>query len=200
MTEREPTKSGVIGLIAAAIGIRRDEPIDHLLDIKFGVRIDQIGRVLIDYHTVHTENGDTLPISYRHYLADAVFLVGIEEDDSLLTTIDRAVKNPVFPLFLGRRSCPPAGPISLGVKQGFGLREALSNTEVAPWQASRWYQKKQSNKVYLEIVMDAEQGDSGTFLISDDPITFNQKHRKYSYRNVVSETNAVLVENPLGNV
>ena len=197
-TEREPTKSGIIGFIAAAMGLERDQPIDEFVNIRYGVRIDQIGEVFRDFHTARTSDGSQAFISSRYYLADAVFLIGIEGDDSLLKEVDKAIKNPVFPLFLGRRSCPPVGPISLGIKYGACVMETLSDIETAPWQASTWYQKKQGKKVYLEIVMDAEAEEEGAFLRSDVPITFSQSHRKYSYRWIISKTNAVVIENPAG--
>lgn len=47
-------------------------------------------------------------MTYRHYLQDAVFLVGLEsEDTALLQELETALKHPVYPLYLGRRSCPP---------------------------------------------------------------------------------------------
>ena len=49
-TEREPTKSGIVGLVAAALGRERDEDIKDLCALRFGVRIDQPGELLRDYH------------------------------------------------------------------------------------------------------------------------------------------------------
>ena len=45
-TEREPTKSGVIGMIAAAMGIQRnDDPkkLEPLCRLRYGVRVDREG-------------------------------------------------------------------------------------------------------------------------------------------------------------
>ena len=54
-TEREPSKSGVIGLLAAALGRRRDESLDDLIALKFGVRCDKEGKLLRDYQTTFEE-------------------------------------------------------------------------------------------------------------------------------------------------
>ena len=45
-TAREPTKSGVIGLLAAALGLRRDEtePLTRLAGLRFGVRVEREGQ------------------------------------------------------------------------------------------------------------------------------------------------------------
>ena len=53
-TGREPTKSGVVGLLAAAKGYRRDDArvLEPLCSLRMGVRIDQEGQLLRDFHTV----------------------------------------------------------------------------------------------------------------------------------------------------
>ncbi len=82
----EPSKSGVIGLICAALGRDRAEPIDDLAALKMGVRVDRQGTVLKDYHTakdVMRAGGgikDT-ELSDRFYLADAAFLVGLQGEN-----------------------------------------------------------------------------------------------------------------------
>ena len=54
-TERLPSKSGVIGLIAAALGLRRDADLSELCALRFGVRVDRDGERLRDFHTAHKE-------------------------------------------------------------------------------------------------------------------------------------------------
>lgn len=54
-TENEPSKSGVIGLVAAALGIRRNEEISELNSLRMGVRVDQEGKLMRDFHTAHSE-------------------------------------------------------------------------------------------------------------------------------------------------
>ncbi|MFQ9792825.1 MAG: type I-E CRISPR-associated protein Cas5/CasD [Acutalibacteraceae bacterium] len=106
-TEREPSKSGVVGLLAAALGRRRDESLDDLTALTFGIRSDKEGELLKDFHMV-LKDKKTSYVTTRYYLADAIFLVGLEsQDETFLKTLDQALQAPVFPLFLGRRSCPP---------------------------------------------------------------------------------------------
>ncbi|MDR0917353.1 MAG: type I-E CRISPR-associated protein Cas5/CasD [Oscillospiraceae bacterium] len=178
-TEREPTKSGVIGLVAAALGRRRTDSIDDLRELAFGVRIDQRGSLLHDFHTAHTESGQAFT-SDRYYLEDAVFLVGLEGDEKLLSAIDAAVRSPVFPLFLGRRSCPPTGRLSPGIRDS-DLSTALRNE---PWQASPWYQRRRDTRRSLEFVRD-DYGDGAVFALPDNPLSFNQQYRQYAYRGTV---------------
>jgi CRISPR system Cascade subunit CasD len=120
-TELEPSKSGVIGLLCAAMGIdrRETEPVLELAKCRMGVRVDREGMLRMDYLTAQIDKGDTT-ISRRYYLADAVFLVGLESPDAaLLQRAHRALKDPVWPLALGRKSYVP----SPGVYLADGLLE-----------------------------------------------------------------------------
>lgn len=94
-TDREPTKSGVVGLLAAALGLRRDdtEGLARLNGLRFAVRADQEGSLLVDFHTAKSR--DTSYVTYRHYLQDAVFLAGLEsEDEALLRELEAALRHP----------------------------------------------------------------------------------------------------------
>lgn len=182
MTERCPTKSGVIGLVAAALGRQRNEDIKDLNQLRFGVRIDQEGTLLRDYHTAKSEK--SAYVTQRFYLSDAVFLVGIEGDSMMLKAIDHALKNPVFPLFLGRRSCPPEGKLSLGVREGKCLLHALQEE---PWLVSEWMRKIEDVHVKLRIVVESEDQYSNNFFIRDIPLSFNQEQREYGFRCVTQK-------------
>ncbi len=148
-----PSKSGVIGLIAAALGIDKhaaDEAdlIAALSALRFHVarlpRITSWGQArpslqLRDYHTVGAnydrndgwESGMILrnaegklksvagnpqqshtEITERDYLLDSRFAVILEGEASILHAIEAALKNPVWGVWLGRKSCPPAVPVS----------------------------------------------------------------------------------------
>jgi len=174
-TAREPTKSGVIGLLAAALGRSRTEGLEDLKDLRFGVRIDQPGTFLRDFHTARLNEQDPPFVTTRYYLADAVFLVGLEGEDVFLQELIMALENPVFPLYLGRRSCPPAGRLVLGLRKR-GLRQAL---EEEPWQACEWFQKKNLELVKLTIICDAQPNEQGAFLRRDLSASFYQRHPQY---------------------
>jgi CRISPR system Cascade subunit CasD len=114
-TALEPTRSGVIGLLCAAMGIARGEDISRFDAIRIGVRVDKEGRVERDYHTaldVIKADGrvsDDAVVSRRDYLADASFTVGLEcEDKALLECIAEHLRSPRWPLCLGRLSFPLA--------------------------------------------------------------------------------------------
>jgi CRISPR system Cascade subunit CasD len=178
-TERVPTKSGVIGLVAAALGRRRDERIDDLNRLHFGVRIEKEGALLRDYHTA---KGEKPYITNRYYLADAVFLAGLEGDSDLLSEIEYALMYPAFPLFLGRRSCPPEGQVLLGIRHGKTLLEALREES---WLVSDWVKRREAAEVRLRIVTDGETTDANAYFQRDVPISFNQAHRKFVFRRIL---------------
>lgn len=197
-TEPAPTKSGVLGLVGAAMGIPRDEPLPaELLGLRFGVRIDQPGELLRDFHTAArpVKRKDdvewiTLPLSSRSYLSDAVFLAVLEGDHDVVAKINEAIWHPHFLLYLGRRSCPPTLPITLGVSD-IDLATALSTT---PWLAAEWYQKQQRDTTaQLTTVSDGPGGE----LIRDIPVSFSPHHRRYEWRQIVR--GQVTVANPHGS-
>ena len=191
-TERVPTKSGVVGLIAAALGRRRNEKINDLSALRFGVRVDRDGILLRDYHTVKSRKSTY--VTTRYYLSDAIFLVGLEGEDAFLDQIDYALQHPEFPLFLGRRSCPPEGRLSLGVREGRTLLEALREE---PWLVHEWMRKKEDAEVRLPILMDVGNETAGGYVQRDLPLSFDQTHREYGLRRVCG-SNFICISNPYG--
>jgi CRISPR system Cascade subunit CasD len=191
-TERAPTKSGVIGLIAAALGRKRNGDIRDLQGLSFGLRIDREGALLRDYHTAKGSKASHSYVTQRYYLADAVFLVGLEGDDALLSEIEHALHWPAFPIYLGRRSCPPEGQISLGIRPNKSLMKALQEE---PWLVSEWLKKKEAAQVWLRIIMDAEDDSKHTYFQRDAPVSFEQTHRKFGFRRIY-EPKSLLIINP----
>ena len=185
-TELAPTKSGVVGMLASAVGRRRTDPIEDLLALRFGVRTDQPGSVIRDFHTaVPTDGRKPMPLSNRYYLADAVFLAGIEGDRALLEGIDEALRHPAFPLYLGRRSCPPTHPVSLGLREA-ALLDAL---RAEPWLASEWFRRRRREGLNAEILIDQEavpvEERAGDARGSRDvPLSFDPRRRDYGFREV----------------
>lgn len=181
-TRCEPTKSGVIGLLAAATGRRRTEPIEDLAALRFGVRTDQVGRVERDFQTeIDWRNHKSQSLTYRDYLSDAVFVAAIEGPSELLQSLAEAIRKPAFPLYLGRRAFQPTGRIVLGIIEK-SLDDALVET---PWQASDWYRKWQPELVALPIVRDLAEGEQYDELIPDAPVSFDPRERKHEMRPVV---------------
>ena len=176
-TEREPTKSGVIGMIAAAMGIQRNSPpelLEPLVALRFGVRADREGKLLKDFHMVHEyKNGkmDDSHVTTRYYLSDAVFLAALECDDKeYLEEIVRALKSPVYPLFLGRRSCPVTLPLIIGISDE-GLVEALENAAPLVRNGAK----------SCRIVYEADEGGR---VVQGVPLSFSQLHRIHGYRYI----------------
>lgn len=180
-TDFYPSKSAVIGILAAAMGIERDGSLEQFHKLKFGVRIDHHGERLSDLQI--TDMGEKLNsnLSHKVYLSDAVFLAGLEsESNEVLLEIAEAIKHPVFPLYLGRRSCPPTLPILLGIRD-LPLYEALYEE---PWLLDEWRRKNElrfNHTVRLRILVENETDGA---LVRDEPVSFSPFKREYRYRRI----------------
>ncbi|WP_327328701.1 type I-E CRISPR-associated protein Cas5/CasD (plasmid) [Streptomyces sp. NBC_01210] len=196
-TESAPTKSGVVGMLAAAAGIERgdDERLEPLAALRFGVRIDQPGTRVRDFHTAHHGvTGKSMPLSERFYLADAVFVAALEGDRTLLAALHAALRAPVYAPYLGRRSCPPALPIELALHASVtSLHQALQDE---PWQAAPWYrrQRRRDATVSLAVLREADDHEHHADVLRDQPLSFAAEHRRHALRTVLSTT--VEVPNP----
>lgn len=137
-----------------------------------------------DYHTAVPENAKKKD-SYttnRYYLADAVFLAGLESDDTdKLKEIENALKNPAHPLFLGRRSCPPSMPLVMGIRE----TDLLTALKSEPWLLEEWRQKKIYDEEIrkLRIITDSDKDENGS-VMRDVPLSFSSVQRKFGWRNV----------------
>ena len=185
-----PTKSGVIGMIAAALGRSREEPIDDLAALRFGTRVDQPGTVLTDFQTEidwemvrrgSSINKASRPLTHREYLSDAVFLAAFEGPQNTITEITDALRSPAYPLFLGRRSCPPGKKVCLGVDER-PLDQLLNEH---PWLASETYKTSLEEPVHLHYYRDALPGEVFDELIRDTPKSFRDNARTHDMRGVV---------------
>ncbi len=194
-TEAFPTKSGIVGLLAAAQGRRRVDPIEDLAGLRFAARIDQPGEILRDFHTAH--RGEvSMPLSQRYYLSDAVFTAFVEGSDEMIGTLADALRHPVFPLYLGRRACPPTMPLLLKTLQD-PLADVIDTLE---WQAARFHKLtlRSEATIPLRVIADAgtfpEERITSTHMLQDTPESFDSERRRYTLR-AVEETTAE-VANP----
>jgi CRISPR system Cascade subunit CasD len=174
-TGLEPSKSGVVGLLCAALGRPRHEPVADLAALRMGVRVDQEGIMARDFHTamnILTAGGKlkgTEP-SNRYYLADARFLVGLEGDDlALLARLHNALRDPLWPLYLGRKAFVPGEPVWLedGLRADTDLHTAL-DPDSYPWLGPAHRQPPEQLRLVVEDPGGAE-------VRPDQPVSFAQR-------------------------
>lgn len=199
-TDFYPSKSAIIGLIAASLGYRReeDEKIQKLNELDFAVRVDQQGNLLRDFHIAqkYTEKGkfDRNYVTNRYYLEDAVFVVALSHtDDSFIDIIKGALKNPYFQPFMGRRALPIISDFILGETDVNPL-ESLKSLK---WQASPWFMKKSHDKdaISLEVYLDSQLVNKDVYQLRQDYVrSFSQKGRRFGFRYEVREL--ISVQNP----
>ena len=192
-TEYYPSKSAVIGLLAACLGYRRDEAenLRELSKLQFAVRIDQDGTLLRDYHIARSYKDKGVEsktyVTNRSYLEDALFVVALSGMDELIDTLTKAIKSPYFQPFMGRRSLPVPVDFFLGES----AEDILDSLRNLPWQAAPWYKIKKGKqgigeKISLEVYADEEilkdEKISRSKLRRDIPISFSQKGRQFAFR------------------
>lgn len=149
-TDAYPSKSGVLGLLLCAKGVRRGDSeveLKALTPLHMGVRVDRIGTLDWDYHTAGAKIGirkaeggvketasthkpETM-LSRRQYLYDASFLVALQGDSDTVERYARHLQNPVWPMFLGRKCCVPSEPVFAGAGYFKNLTDALASV---PWR------------------------------------------------------------------
>ncbi|TAM09435.1 MAG: type I-E CRISPR-associated protein Cas5/CasD [Nevskiaceae bacterium] len=189
-TGKEPSKSGAIGLLAAALGIDREAwngDLQALAVLKMGVRHDRPGVLKRDYQTAqHIISADRskvheTAVTTRDYLADAVFLAGLEgADRNLLERAHAALQNPVWPLALGRKSYVPAEPIWL--EDGIVDAPLLSALAARPWLATP--RNKEPTPERLLVSLESTNGSGA--LRMDQPLS-SFADRRFGARYVHSE-------------
>lgn len=183
-TGLEPSRSGVIGLLCAALGRPRQDPLDDFLSLTMAVRVDREGRLMRDYHTAQnvrradpTKGAQETVLSERFYLADADFLVGLEGDRAFLERLDAALRRPVWTLFLGRKSFVPSLPVSEGVSDG----ELLAVMKSHGWR-KRHRGEKPPEKPLRGVVEEAYGAGEPR---QDVPLSFVSRDRRFAVRHVL---------------
>jgi CRISPR system Cascade subunit CasD len=197
-TGLEPSKSGVVGLLCAALGRPREEAVADLAALRMGVRVDRPGVLRREYQTAGGTHlrGDNYGIvtadgksrrasqSSRYYLADASFLVGLEaEDEALLRRIDGALADPVWQMSLGRKAYLPGVPVRLpdAPPDGPGLvelplRDALLRY---PWPPTGVRGKDAPEYLLFVIEVDGLAGKDDAVaqvdVRQDQPISFARR-------------------------
>ena len=134
-----PSKSGIVGMLACAMGLERDDhAIVELGDaIIMAVRADRPGMMATDFQTVTgyplltaegkpRSTGNTF-ISRREYLQDAAFTVFLEAEKGWEKRIIDALGDPVWPVYLGRKNCVPSRPVLMEITMEYGsLQDAVN--------------------------------------------------------------------------
>jgi len=155
----QPSKSAVIGLVSAALGIERSEEnklIDLFNSLGLGIKLVNSGSSSIDYHTsqnpkrnknysfrtrrdeLYTEpKAVNTILSRREYRNDSLSIIALWEKDAdeavyTLEEVQKALFFPKFHLYLGRKSCPPALPLEPQLIEAVTLAAAFNKAEFGP--------------------------------------------------------------------
>ena len=185
-TGLHPSKSGVLGLVCAAMGLAKGSSeeratLPDLAELKMSsVTVPRLEphsdavelpvRRLEDFHTVlntrladGTMNNDAV-ITRRQYLLDARFGVILEGERALLGRVAAALQDPVWGVWLGRKSCIPATPLFVG------LAESRAEAWKAILRACRSDEEKPMEA--FTTVTEVDRFADGTDSLSDQPVSF----------------------------
>jgi CRISPR-associated protein Cas5/CasD subtype I-E len=192
-----PTKSAIVGILAACFGWSRNdtEQIKELSEsLSVSMRQDNRFSLLRDYHTIlNTLKADGKPNenavqSYRSYLMEAEFSVLVSsKSDKLHSKIKSALENPEWPVFLGRKSCSPSLPIYWGeemnvenAQRGFEKLSLLGIERKKKFP--EWFKKVSDKQELFACITDEKiaNPDAKKSLIRDNII--NSRLRVFSFR------------------
>jgi len=175
-----PSKSAVLGLVAAALGIKREQEAE-LQSLangnSFGVRVDAVGELLRDYHTAQVPperrkikyytrrdeiNSDGLYtiLSSRDYRTDGCYSIALwqtSSDQISLENILNALLQPKLPLYLGRKSCPLSLPLCPEIFESHTLKQAFDQYLIAGDSLIHSIINLNSDKNYYWEHLDNEQ-------------------------------------------
>ena len=189
-----PSKSAIVGLIGAAMGIQRgDEYLKVLSEkIRVGIRADRSGIIIEDFQTTtgmpelftanHAKRGkdSNTIINPHYYLNDASFLVVIETDEETAEAIAKSFTDPVWPAYLGRKNCVPSCPVFVSVEEYPDILSALNAIPLS---------ERADKKIQFEI---EEPMDKSTSLTRADLIAGNREFaRRRVWRGTLKENNYV---------
>ncbi|WP_462187164.1 MULTISPECIES: type I-E CRISPR-associated protein Cas5/CasD [unclassified Frankia] len=197
-----PTRSGLVGLLAGAVGLRRGEPLTRFDPLGFTVRVDAPGVPLTDFHTVggglpaartapiadgkHRSGETGTIVSRRRYLSDAAFTVAVTGPDILVAELGEALREPRWQPYLGRRSCPPDQPLLLHA--GVNDPEEHLRTLV-PLPRRRRRLRTTPPDTTVDLILETDPLDpTATTELADMPISFAGLDRRYQRRTVRRET------------
>ncbi|PKN40123.1 MAG: type I-E CRISPR-associated protein Cas5/CasD [Deltaproteobacteria bacterium HGW-Deltaproteobacteria-18] len=183
-----PTKSGIAGMCCAAMGHVRGSVAEQVFLESFNIlamtafaiprerHTQEIPvRRLTDYHTVqNTRTADgknkDCHITQRVYLLDASFGVLLEGDNAFLKPLTQALADPVWGIWLGRKTCIPSAPVLVG----------LFNTQDKAVQALVGKRTLSSFTRQQDVSDFADGRDS----LPDKALSFESSARRFAPRRV----------------
>lgn len=194
-----PSRSGLVGMFAAAQGVTRGESLERYQALRLTVRIDSPGLHMSDFHTIggglprartvptaegkrRPENATTI-VTRRSYLADAVFTVAVTGPGA--DDVGQALLFPRWQSYLGRRSFVPDPLLVLRTEVPDPVTELRTSVPL-PWR--RLGQDRAS--VSVDLVTEGRAGtESGAdvesrTVLNDVPLSFASRERRYASREV----------------
>lgn len=208
-----PGRSAIIGLLGAAMGIRREGDFSALDALQICVAVFDSGQALRDFHTVQTVPSAAVKapnsrpealaavgtrvnttITLRDYRAGALYGIAVTGAEDTLAALAAALQHPRFQLFLGRKSCPLAAPPGPAIVHSDGPEVALQSLTLPPW--------RKGARADL-LVADAGPDDGHREIRHDQPLSRELWHfgpREVAYRTVRIAPGSAPADNAVGEI
>ncbi len=194
-----PSRSAIMGLLGAALGIRRDQE-DELssLNARLGlaVEVQSHGTLMVDYHTAQSPRGVSgniffsrkreieavkedskaqATLSQREYYVDAVYRVyawlNSNTDEQMLWMLLNALKRPRFPLFLGRKSCPPSLPLVPQILRAQTLKQVIEEAKFPDEMWLTHLSNSDAHRIYWDEYPESGLDPTHIIVRRDSPLS-----------------------------
>lgn len=190
-----PTRSGLIGMFAAAQGLERGASLERYDALEFIVRVDRPGTRLTDYHTVGggfpkertaaTAGGShkgAAVITERQYLADAVFVVAVRGPEETVRDLAQALRRPHWAPYLGRRACVPDEPLLLRADVSDPELELRERVPLSAPDRGVPQGVAEPGCVLVEFYDERQEEGASELSVTDVPVSFGPSDRGYRKR------------------
>lgn len=201
-TDLMPSRGALLGLIAAALGIRRDAAEAQAAlgtALLFAVRVQGDAPLLRDYHTAQAPKESAMKgrprmtrrdelsvpknelntvLSDRYYHCDFHATVGVVSEDPqyAVDRLAQALATPVFTLYLGRKSCPLHWPLDPQIEDADSWQDALALRDAYQSdRAQQWSRQRSMRALPFAARSDVATSPTIQRFAWDSALPFGQK-------------------------
>ncbi len=207
-----PGRSAILGLLGAAKGIDRTGDFSALDALDIAVAVFDSGGLLRDYHTVQTvpsaavnkpnsrpealaaaKHRTNTTITKRDYRTGSLYGVAVWGNEQTLTQLLDALNEPMYTLYLGRKSCPLAAPPGAKIVVAEAPAAALTHLVLPPW---RRFDRNGDAVTAKTLIVEHHDGTAGAIGETVNDVPIDRKLWHYTSRRVNQQPVEIIVRGP----